>query len=56
MLNKIAKIETGKTISIKNIGWNANKVIGAVIDLQGRFGMEYLVGGCLGLITVTRIQ
>jgi len=56
MTTKLINMKKGETKTIRNIGYNANKVIGAVIDLQGRYGMEYLVGGCIGLITVTRIR
>lgn len=56
MLNKIAKLEIGNEITVKNIGWNANKVISTVNSLQIRYGLSYLVGSIDGDILIRRVK
>jgi hypothetical protein len=56
MTSKIANLKMNQEMMVKNIGWNANKVIGTVIMLQERYGLSYLVGGKDGQITIKRTK
>ena len=56
MISKLRDMTVGDEIEIKNIGWQANKVINAIYNLQTYVGQEYLVNGSNDMILIRRVK